>query len=424
MKVSIIGVVFVSILFLTSITGSIIFTPITTFLALLERKLRGTALFRESSVVVPFLNRWNNLIQGTWFQFVDILLETLYDIHLHYTLVGSPSTNVTSGTQISEFLAPPRTGKFNILILNHRTRIDWMLAWILLSRTQCLFSLKIVLKESLMRAPFFGWAMQTFRFLFLSRKWEQDEQRIQKVIAYAKRSGDSSTYLIFPEGSDLSPSNVEKSNAFAKEKGLPMYRHVLNPRTTGIAAIKNMIGAENIDTIYDITMGYTDFKQGQRPGEEHLLNGEMPKAIHFVVSAHRFGPTDVPSDDGSFKQWVEDRFAKKELLLSKFYSANPVGFTKAMITEAYGDSKIGLTSAGTPIRRRPFADRAKDVLAAVSAVPFVTSLALWVLPTLYLWLWKVFVSTSWCLLGYTVLVIAGYVYVTKTFGGVDRMMLY
>ena len=422
MKVSPTGVLFVSILLLTSITGAIIFTPITTILALIERKLRGTALFRESSIVVPYLNQWNNLVQGTWFHFVDILLEALYDIHLQYTLVGP---EVTAGaTKIDAFLKPPAAGKFNILILNHRTRIDWMLAWILLSRTRTLFSLKIVLKESLLRVPFFGWAMQTFRFLFLSRKWEQDEQRIKKVVAYSKRTGDSATYLIFPEGSDLSPSNVEKSNAFAKEKGLPVYRHVLNPRTTGIAAIKDMIGVEQIDTIYDITMGYTDFKKGQRPGEEHLLNGEMPKAIHFLIAAHRFAAGDVPTEDAAFKQWIEERFAKKEVLLSKFYNANPVGFTKAMVLEAYNNPKLGVVSQGTAVRPRKFVERLQEIYMAVSVVPFAVAAVMWVLPTLYLWIWSTFIATSWCLLLYTAIVCGCYVYVTKQFGGVDRMLLY
>ena len=42
--------------------------------------------------------------------------------------------------------------------------------------------------------------------------------------------------LIFPEGTDLSQSNIRKSHTFAREHGLPCYEHVLQPRISGFAA--------------------------------------------------------------------------------------------------------------------------------------------------------------------------------------------
>jgi lysocardiolipin and lysophospholipid acyltransferase len=43
--------------------------------------------------------------------------------------------------------------KRSLIILNHRTRLDWMFIWMLHSRFQILEQLKIVLKSDLKRVP-------------------------------------------------------------------------------------------------------------------------------------------------------------------------------------------------------------------------------------------------------------------------------
>ena len=42
------------------------------------------------------------------------------------------------------------------------------------------------------------------------------------------------TLLIFPEGTDLSPSNHLKSLAFAKREGLAEYQYVLHPKVRSV----------------------------------------------------------------------------------------------------------------------------------------------------------------------------------------------
>ena len=43
--------------------------------------------------------------------------------------------------------------------------------------------------------------------------------------------------LLFPEGTDLSQQNKDKSNEFAKKNGLPLYDYVLHPRTAGFTLV-------------------------------------------------------------------------------------------------------------------------------------------------------------------------------------------
>ena len=74
--------------------------------------------------------------------------------------------------------------------------------------------------------------------------------------------------LLFPEGTDLSESNIEKATAFAREKlaaGAPaaMYaprQYVLFPKVTGsLEVIKHLIPPEPDElVIHDVTLAYRD----------------------------------------------------------------------------------------------------------------------------------------------------------------------
>jgi lysocardiolipin and lysophospholipid acyltransferase len=95
--------------------------------------------------------------------------------------------------------------KRSLIILNHRTRLDWMFIWMLQNRFQILEQLKIVLKAQLKHIPglgtfFFlflftnqilfiiGWGIQHCGFIFLDRAWEKDQQKIKNMIGYYKSS--------------------------------------------------------------------------------------------------------------------------------------------------------------------------------------------------------------------------------------------
>lgn len=69
---------------------------------------------------------------------------------------------------------------------------------------------KIILKEALKKVPFYGWAMQCFCFLFLKRRWEEDEQHITRVLSHHLGHEYPLQILLFPEGTDLSESNKKK----------------------------------------------------------------------------------------------------------------------------------------------------------------------------------------------------------------------
>ena len=123
-----------------------------------------------------------------------------------------------------------------LIICNHNNRLDWMFLWCVAARVGLCSTLKIALKDSLRRAPFFGWAMQAFLFVFLRRNdREGDLRRIRDTLAHCIGHGDGAALLVFPEGTDLSPDNQAKDRNYAEQRGLEPYHQVLHPRTAGFA---------------------------------------------------------------------------------------------------------------------------------------------------------------------------------------------
>jgi 1-acyl-sn-glycerol-3-phosphate acyltransferase len=92
-----------------------------------------------------------------------------------------------------------------------------------------------VLKDSLKRVPLLGAGMQLLAFIFLARNWAVDEASLSRGVRYSAKMKPRFALLLFPEGTNVSADNLQRSAAFAKERGLALYSHVLHPRTTGFA---------------------------------------------------------------------------------------------------------------------------------------------------------------------------------------------
>ncbi|VDK36407.1 unnamed protein product [Gongylonema pulchrum] len=92
-----------------------------------------------------------------------------------------------------------------IIIMNHRTRLDWMYFWAALFKINphLLISSKIALKSELRRIPAAGFGMEANQFIFLERKIEEDKKRISEAVYYYSTIGANyqlngySTFFVF-----------------------------------------------------------------------------------------------------------------------------------------------------------------------------------------------------------------------------------
>ncbi|VEL33375.1 unnamed protein product [Protopolystoma xenopodis] len=122
-----------------------------------------------------------------------------------------------------------------LVILNHRTNLDWLFIWGLGRR---IHQLKIFLKRQLGPLPGVGWAMQCAGFVFLHRRLDRDQIRLEQAIKYLAKCKGLVQFMLFPEGTILN-SGMPGSDRYAKKAGLPMLNYVLHPRQTGFLFIVN-----------------------------------------------------------------------------------------------------------------------------------------------------------------------------------------
>lgn len=145
----------------------------------------------------------------------------------------------------------------SLIMMNHRTRLDWFFLWLALFRLDpwLITTEKISLKRVLKLIPGAGWAMALNAYMFLERIFERDGAKIDETIDYYRRVGGKYQLLFFPEGTDKCSHMTEKSNRFAAQHGLKKYEHVLHPRTTGFVHLVQKMRREGyLGCVYDVTV--------------------------------------------------------------------------------------------------------------------------------------------------------------------------
>lgn len=165
--------------------------------------------------------------------------------------------------------------------------------------------------------------MQGAMYLFLKRRWEQDEEYLNSVLDYFKDMNYPIQLMIFPEGTNLDKYSQPRSDSYARKNNLPLYKHVLHPRVRGfVHCIEKLRKAtKRIDAVYDVTVGYD---QDHCYSEVDIASGNFPKEIHFNIK--RYNINEMPLDYTELEQWLCQRWAEKEDRLAKFYSSNDINF--------------------------------------------------------------------------------------------------
>jgi len=162
---------------------------------------------------------------------------------------------------------------------------------------------------------FSGWAMQNALYIFLQRRWEQDERYLNKVLSYFVDSSDCLQLLLFPEGTNFEDASKLKSDSFAKKNNLPSYDYVLHPRVRGFTYCVEKLRQGRFDAVHDVTVGYS---QNYCYEEMDLLKGNVPNEIHFHIQ--RYSNEELPQDSQGLEEWCCKQWKDKEERLKKFYT--------------------------------------------------------------------------------------------------------
>lgn len=256
-----------------------------------------------------------------WFGLAVFVLERVCGIKI--CVHESERTRQMKKTQTKEEDSSFRSS--SIVLMNHRTRLDWLFYFCVLYRLNGLTNIKIILKDELKKIPGPGWAMQYALFIFIRRKWEMDRLTLTSFLEYFALVQKKVHMLIYPEGTNLTKETLKKSDKFAAANGLEPYSQVLYPRTTGFIHIFNeMKRLGSLKCVQDVTVAY----RGEHlpVTELDFLSGKLPKEIHFYLDTIETNhiiqdPTATSSEekDKCLEKWLMDRWALKEKFLVKFY---------------------------------------------------------------------------------------------------------
>ncbi|XP_065883562.1 lysocardiolipin acyltransferase 1-like isoform X3 [Dysidea avara] len=202
-----------------------------------------------------------------------------------------------------------------LLLMNHRTHLDWLFLWSVVSRYGNLYCWKAVMKSSLKHIPLYGWALQYGLHVFINRVWSDDQTELQSKLQIYNTYDLPLQLLLFPGGGDLTLKTKSCSDSYADSKGYPHYNYVLHPRLRGFLYTVNKLRSHRLDTIVDITVAYPD---ALPKTELHFVRGHVPIEVHYYI--RRFPLKGIPQSDEALADWIKKIWAEKEDRLKYFYT--------------------------------------------------------------------------------------------------------
>ncbi|KAF2005510.1 acyltransferase-domain-containing protein [Amniculicola lignicola CBS 123094] len=221
-----------------------------------------------------------------------------------------------------------------VLISNHQIYTDWVYLWWVAYASKMHGHLYIILKESIRYIPIIGQGMLFYGFIFLSRKWSKDKERLSYRLKKlnSSHSGplsgtqslDPMWLLIFPEGTNLSKNGRAGSKKWADKNQIPDMRHAMLPRSTGLLYCLNEL-KDTVEYMYDCTVAYEGVPRGQYGQDLFTLRstyfqGRPPKSVNMYW--RRFAIKDIPmADEKIFGDWLLERWREKDNLL-EYYVEN------------------------------------------------------------------------------------------------------
>ncbi|KAL3313066.1 hypothetical protein Ciccas_008335 [Cichlidogyrus casuarinus] len=220
----------------------------------------------------------------------------------------------------------PSKGNY-VIIMNHRTRLDWIFALVYTAPESCF---RIALKESLANLPGLGWLAQCQFYLFLRRNLKEDLVQIDRSAWYYSNVLRKTQLLFFPEGTDLTQNTSLKSHSHVMKTKPHRYteqaalEYTISPKTAGFLHVLNAnLGRGSDLFIFDASIMYPD---GLVQNETDLLFGLCSPVIDIKFTRYNV-LKEVPICEGIANQetadWLIDRWIEKENYLKKYYEAYP-----------------------------------------------------------------------------------------------------
>ncbi|XP_055945741.1 1-acyl-sn-glycerol-3-phosphate acyltransferase epsilon-like isoform X2 [Argiope bruennichi] len=226
-----------------------------------------------------------------------------------------------------------------IYISNHQSTVDWIVVHMLADRQGSIGHVRYVMKDSLQLVPLYGFYFYEHGCVFVKRHYF-DSKKMVSSLRYLKDKRIPTWMVIFPEGTRYNPEAsemIEKSQSFAKDRGLVPLKHVLTPKYKGFhIALEHL--KNNLDAVYDATVIYSCTK-----GSKKTLRTKAPSMFEFVtgccdavyVHINRIDMHNIPTNESEFKTWLHNLFHKKDRLLDEYYNGKNSPSKNSLLSQGH-----------------------------------------------------------------------------------------
>ncbi|CAD7002339.1 unnamed protein product [Ceratitis capitata] len=206
-------------------------------------------------------------------------------------------------------------GKEHVMIIqNHSYEIDWLCGWMFADKVQCLGNCKAYAKKAISYVPVMGWAWKFAEFVFLERSFDKDSEIIARQLKEVFAYPDPTWLLLNAEGTRFTPKKHEACVKFAEERGLPLLKHHLTPRTKGFTtSLPTMRG--RCAAIYDTNLAFRKDAKND-PTISTLLNGYSVEGHLF---ARRIPLEMVPEGEKEAAEWLHNLYKEKDSFIDSFH---------------------------------------------------------------------------------------------------------
>ncbi|KAF7996302.1 hypothetical protein HCN44_001934 [Aphidius gifuensis] len=222
-----------------------------------------------------------------------------------------------SGSELSIYMNEDDYKKYygkehGFVLMNHCYEVDWIIACMLLDRMKILGNFKLSAKNTLEYFPVLGWLLKFGESIYLKRNWDIDKRIIGPKILQLTSYLDPMWLLFFAEGTRVLPKYLLESQKFSKEKGLPILKYHLTPRTKGFIEIIRYLRGKNV-AIYDIQIAFNPDDQVE-PTIINILRG---KKLHAHCYIKRIPLSEVPDEEAA-AVWLYKKFQEKDKMADSF----------------------------------------------------------------------------------------------------------
>lgn len=285
------------------------------------------------------------LISKDWYRAWIAVTKQYFGILItNITKIFAPTTVRVSGDKsVAGQLKQDRDGQVRVhfperivYIANHQLYTDWLyMWWVAYTNDPAMHGhIYIILKASLKWTPLIGPAMQLYDFIFMARKWSADEANMRRALKQLDRrysaplavsNGakqlDPMWLLIFPEGTNLTQNERNKSAEFSKHRGWEDFKHILVPRIKGLQLCLQEL-KNSVEWLYDCTIAYEGIPPGGYGSAIFTLRsvyfqGRPPKSVN--MHWRRYRVADLPLDDhDKMFQWLMKIWREKDELMEAF----------------------------------------------------------------------------------------------------------